>query len=587
MNKMKNIKTSITTEEYHRLKALGMLGLIGTDIDPRVTNERLTFINNIDAIKKNLLRAYNIWYVGDSNELLNFHSEANAIDYNSNPFYNRNMRNYFWCVSSTEGNIKRTHSGMPRNITDTLVNIIGLPAYGVGAKDGALQTVSDRLVKICDDNQFKKILLQKARPLTLVEGWGAWKINWDSSFRDTPILLYYRADAVDFVCSNGQVIGIIYKDFYQDAKKDTYILFETRRLEKRVCEQEHAKKGQEAVCLVIEKELFKMTSNSDIITPCSLASLPQLKDVKPCIIIENFSGFLGVPSIYFDDVTGDLPGRSIFTGKLDMFDDLDQCYSQASNTVRRSTVHEYFDTQYLEKDPNTGMPIMPKSFDRSYVMFKGTKNGDGSSTTSTPVQVVQPGVNFSQYSDEERNILLNIISGLMSPATLGIDVAKKDNAEAQREKEKVTIFTRNTIIAEETRILKTLLNELLCADELMRTGSLTTTHYDVYLKYSELASNSYENRLETVLAAWQAGFMSTELAVEMLHGDSLSEEMKKKEIEYIKAKEEREMGQFGSGLNPNDMGDFGELGAENDYNEEHEHPSVSKVKKKLGIPELE
>ena len=72
-----------------------------------------------------------------------------------------------------------------------------------------------------------------------------------------------------------------------------------------------------------------------------------------------------------------MPGRSIFTGKIDLFDDLDQCYSQAANTVRRSTTHEYFNVLYLEKDERTGMPIMPKNFDRKYIMFRGGKNADG------------------------------------------------------------------------------------------------------------------------------------------------------------------------------------------------------------------
>ena len=519
-----------------------------------------------------MLRAYNVWYTGDSNELLNYYSRANAIDFNANPFFNRNNTNYFWSVSSTESNIKRTHSGAPRNITDTLVNIIGLPEVGVGLAE--LEPVSERLHTILEDNDFNKILLQRARPLTLVEGWGGWKINWDSNFRDTPILMYYRADAIDFVYSSGQLIAIIYKDFYQNANKDNYVLFETRRIEKRKCSIEGDNYDKLVPCLLVEKELFKIPGNSDTILPCKLESLPQLKDVKERIIIENYSGFLGAPNIYYEDNNGDFPGRSIFTGKLDMFDDLDQCHSQAANTVRRSTVHEYFDTQYLEKDANTGMPIMPRVFDRSYVMYKGPKSGDGMSAGGNPVQVVQPGVNFDQYSNEERNILLNIITGLMSPATLGIDIAKKDNAEAQREKEKVTIFTRNTIIAEETKTLKKLMNELLCADELMRTGTLTVKKYDVYIRYSELASNSYENRLETVLAAWQAGFMSDELAIETLYGSSLSKKKKDSELKYIKEQKEKDaQGPFG----PEDMGGFGELGADNEYNDAHERHAVRDV----------
>ena len=38
------------------------------------------------------------------------------------------------------------------------------------------------------------------------------------------------------------------------------------------------------------------------------------------------------------------------------------------------------------------------------------------------------------------------LQGIISPSTLGIDVKKLDNAEAQREKEKATLYTRNAIV---------------------------------------------------------------------------------------------------------------------------------------------
>lgn len=573
----------MTVKEYIRRKALGLLGLIDSGIDPRNREERLTFVNNIEAVQKNKIKEYNVWYSGDSDELINFYTRANSIDYNTDPLYNRNKKSYFWAVSSTETDIKRTHSGQPRNIVDTLVNIVGKPHIGVGKpNDAVLGKLSDRLNEILDDNSFSRILLQRARPLTLVEGWGAWKINWDVNFRDTPILLYYRADAVDFIFKSNQLVAIVYKDYYQDGKGQNYILFETRRIEKREVDVGHI-----VPCLVIEKELFKIMGNSEEVVPMELSSLPQLKDVKKVVVVDNFTRFLGCPCVFYEDNNEDCYGRSIFTGKIDMFDDLDQCMSQAANCVRRSTVHEYFNTQYLEKDEKTGMPIMPKDFDRKYIMFRGVKNAEGVAGGSGPVQVTQPNLNFSQYSAEEQNILLQIINGIMSPATLGIDIAKKDNADAQREKEKVTIFTRNIIMDEEGKMLKTIANDLLVADELMHKGEVTCKKYDVFVKYDEFADASFEAKMETVLAGWQSGLMSDELAVEYLYGDS-SEAFKERELKFIK--EQREKSEQGPGqggdLNPEDMGEFGALGAENEYNTSHERPEVDDVKEDLGVPEL-
>lgn len=567
----------ITVKEYIRRKALGLLGLIDSRIDPRVREDRLTFVNNINEVLKDKLKEYNVWYAGDADELLNFYTRANVIDYNTDPLYNRNKKSYFWAVSSTENDIKRTHSGQPRNIVDTLVDIIGLPEIFVG--DDKLDKVNDRLKQILEENNFDRILLQRARPLTFVEGWGAWKINWDSAFSDNPILLYYRADAVDFIYRNSRLVAIIYKDYYQDEKGQNYILFETRRIEKREIEDERTGLKNTVPCLIIEKELFKIMGNSEVLVKMELKQLPQLKDTKESIIVTNFNSFLGWPSIIYEDNHDDVYGRSIYTGKIDLFDDLDQCHSQSANTVRRSTTIEYFNTQYLEKDEETGMPKMPKAFDRKYIAYKGGRTGDGTFDSSGPVQAVQPRLDFISYDAEEQNILINILSGIMSPATLGIDVAKKDNAAAQREKEKVTIFTRNTVIYEETKIFKHLANDLLVAWELMHTGEVTCKHYDVAVQYEEFADASFENKLETVLAGWQSGIMSDETALRYLHGSRLGKKMFDKELAWVKAQREKSEnagmgGESLFGSNPEDQGAYGVLGAENEYNDMMATPEI-------------
>lgn len=550
MAKDKNTVTSI--QDYLRNKALGLLGLIDYDVSPRIRYEHLTFINNINDIKEDRLREYNCWYNGDEDDLLNFFTRANAFDFNTDPIYNRNKKSYFWSVASTERDIKRTHSGQPRNIVDTLVAIIGEPHIRARFED-----VDKKLQDILLDNNFHNLVMQEARPLTFVEGWGAWRIDYDKNFRDTPILRYYRADAVDFVYMNRQLIAIIYKDFYQDKDKNDYVLFETRR-----------KSGKD---LIIEKDLFRMGGQgTDTIVPMELKDLPQLKDIEPRLIINDYPGFLGGPNIFYYDSSEECFGRSIYKGKTGLFDDLDQCMSQASNTVRRSTVHEYFDTLYLEKDTNTGMPLMPNVFDRKYIQFKSPIGADGSMGTGSPVTVTQPKLDFQQYSSEEIQILINMISGIMSPATLGIDIAKKDNAEAQREKEKVTIFTRNTVITQEQRIMYKLAQELLMAEELMRTDSISCKHYDLDVTYDEFADASFESKLNTILMGWQAGLISDELAVEYMYKNE-SDSFKDRELKYIKeTKEKAEQGPYSE----DELGDLGAMlgGSQNNPEAEIQNP---------------
>lgn len=577
----KNVKQSLTHKEYVRLKTLGITGLIDSSIDPIVRAERYLFVNDINEVKKQRLEEYIIWYLGDSDRLKNFFTRANAISYNTDPLYNENKKSYFWAVSSTEHDIKRTHSGHPRNIVDTLVYIMSIPNITCDVIGDGNEVLNTRLNKILKVNKFKQQISQKSRPMTLVEGWGAWKINWDTRLSDYPILIYYRADRVDFIYQSGQLRAIIYKDFYQDKEGKNYVLYETRRLGDYTDEA-----GNTTTSLYIEKELYEETQSGNLL-PCKLETLPQLKDITPTIVISNFKHFLGYPNIFYQDVSEEFYGRSIYTGKTDIFDDLDQCMSQSANAVRRSTVHEYFNTLYLETDPMTGLPIQPDAFDRKYIKYSGAQGADGS-MGGTPVQVVQPQIYFTQYSEEEKNLLLNAIAGIMSPAAMGIDIAKKDNAEAQREKNQTTIFTRNNLLDEEGEVFEHVASDLLVAYDLMHMApgeNLTVTEYDISVQYPEFASDSFESKLETVQTGWSGGLLSDEMAIDMLYGDSISKDIRKRELNFLQ--EQRAKQEMVPENDPSMQGDLGILGAENPYNDAMEKAHIDELQDDLGIPELE
>ncbi len=122
----------------------------------------------------------------------------------------------------------------------------------------------------------------------------------------------------------------------------------------------------------------------------------------------------------------------------------------------------------------------------------------------------------------------------MSPATLGIDVAKKDNAEAQREKEKVTIFNRNCMISAEEPILNDLCRQLLIAYEFMTTGKITFEDYDISIKFSEFADDSFENKLEKLGKAYDQEIISDKMFMRKLYGDTLSTADFDEELEWLK-----------------------------------------------------
>ena len=138
----------LTIKEYIRRKAFGLgQGSVETEISPNVRANETTFINDPNEIQRLRLEEYNVWYAGDSARILNFYTRADFIDFNYDPIYNRNMRNLFWAQSASESDYKRTHSGQPRNMVDTLSGIVAVPH--ITAQD---EERNKRLKIILDEN---------------------------------------------------------------------------------------------------------------------------------------------------------------------------------------------------------------------------------------------------------------------------------------------------------------------------------------------------------------------------------------------------------------------------------------------------
>ena len=127
------------------------------------------------------------------------------------------------------------------------------------------------------------------------------------------------------------------------------------------------------------------------------------------------------------------------------------------------------------------------------------------------------------------------LQGIISPSTLGIDVKKLDNAEAQREKEKATLYTRNAIVTALQDYIPRLIGMVLNADSVLKKEPLQKVKVDV--PFGEYANPSFESQVETVSKAKTGGIMSIEASVEELYGDSKDQNWKDQEVARIKAEQ--------------------------------------------------
>lgn len=494
----------MTLGEWIKKRIMKFLGLDKLAENPN--NERLLFVNDVDNIKAEQIQANKIWYLGNGDDLLAFYTGENVTGFNTNPIYNRNKRNYFWSKSSQECNIKRMHSGVPHAIIQTATNIVDYPVIKIQEQD-----LWDRIEEV---NDFKSKLTQQARPLTLAEGWGGWKVNFNKKLCDYPIWEYYEGLDTEYIYKCGLLVGLVFKSYYK-RNNDNYVLLETR----------YKADGNS----YIEYALFKLQKNNEI-TPANLDDIPELQDIpREATVIKGLDKILAVPSRYFYDPLNPKYGKSIYAGKLDLFDLLDEIWSQASQTVRVSTPVTWINPDVMQRGPN-GAIGYENLYNRQIMMKEGIPDGEGH--VNQDIVTEQPDLNFDKYGMLAKDVLDYILTGVLSPATLGIDVAKKDNAMAQREKEKVSIMFRNNIINSETNMLKDIITLSLMIKEYMDTGNITLKDYEINIRYSEFANPSTETVLPILGNAWSQGQLSTEKFVKLMWPDD-SEEEQAKEMAWL------------------------------------------------------
>ena len=170
----------------------------------------------------------------------------------------------------------------------------------------------------------------------------------------------------------------------------------------------------------------------------------------------------------------------------------------------------------------------PNAFDNRYIQTDADlkENGQNRITTeSAPIQ-------YDGYLATYVTALDLCLQGLISPSTIGIDVKKLDNAEAQREKEKVTLYTRGVIIEALQEDLQALAESAIKAYYEWTSKEIVDPEAEV--TFGDYANPSFESQIATVAMARQGGVMSIQTVVEELYGDTRDDEWKKEEVQRLK-----------------------------------------------------
>ena len=257
--------------------------------------------------------------------------------------------------------------------------------------------------------------------------------------------------------------------------------------------------------------------------------MPELAGLSDVVWIDNF--IMAVPMMFYKSARYKGRGKSIFDAKIDNFDALDEAWSQWMDALRKNRTKEYIPENMLPRNPYTGKVLKPNAFDNAYISTEASmKEGQ-----TNKIDLVQGNIPHESYLATYITALDLCLQGIMSPSTLGIDVKKLDNAEAQREKEKATLYSRNNIVGQLQKVLPKLVDIVFKAMDTFHKTPIKDIDIDV--TFGEYANPSFESQVETVSKAKQGGIMSIEASVDELYGDTKDDEWKQEEIARLKAEQ--------------------------------------------------
>ena len=431
-----------------------------------------------------------VWYRGDACELDQLFKQLG-----DDPV----SRARFWAAAPESENLRKAHSGLPAVMVDTLAGIVRGDLEELRFEDGE---AARRWQAIAADNDFEA-LVARAVSECLVTGDGAFRVSLDPAAAAGPILDFAGADRVEYRRRHGRV---------------TEIDFLTRVGERgRVLREQYApgsvryrlEDGDKTLPLETEPELDGLHN---------VQFDPQVR--------------LAVPLMFWPSARWPGRGASIFDKKTDAFDAHDEVISQWMDAVRAGRVQRYIPESLIPRDPATGALQVPGRFGASFVRIASSDRENADDR----IETVQPRIDCTAFESAYAATLDQCLLGVMSPATLGIDLGRMASAEAQREKKDITGFTRGAITAALEKALPQLAQAALQAEDLL--AGRAPGQYRAQAGFGEYAAPSFDERVKTVAAAAQAGILSVESQVDELWGDSRDQAWKQAETARIRAQQQ-------------------------------------------------
>ena len=477
------------------------MGLIG-GFKSMLTKAAIKYLNVQPASQSsiNIQEAYTyetnlirnkLWYREEAYELEQFFKNISSDPVNKARFWS--------AVPSQDLSIRKIHSGLPAMIVDRISDIIVSDIDSIALENEKENNLWEEIRK---DNKFDEMIGDVISKV-LVSGDGAFKISIDKEISKYPILEFFDGSMVEYEANRGRLKEIKFITYYNKSNYKKYKLVEIYG-KGYVNYKLYDERENEVPLSIIEEtsNLVDVTFNSDFI--------------------------MALPLMFFKSVKFEGRGKSLLDNKSDSFDALDEVISQWIDAIRDGRVQKYIPEDLIPRNPHTGELIKPNPFDNKFIAV-GTSLAENA---NNQIDMKQADINYLAYVESYANAVDMCLQGILSPSTLGIDLKKTDNAEAQREKEKTTLYTRNKIVDTLTEVIPNLVEIMLKTNDVL--NKKTPGEYEAAITFGEYASPSFDAVVEIVGKAKSYGIMSIEKVVDELYGDAMTEEEKAEEVQRIK-----------------------------------------------------
>ena len=455
-----------------------------------VLNESLAYEND--------LLVNRVWYTADASLIEQlFKKFQNGTDTVSS--------GRFWAAVPVAGlAIRKIHSGLPQMIVDTLTDLVVSDMNDVKIIGNAdeitseQQEIWDEVVKENDFNELVHECIQNV----LVDGDGCFKIRFDSDESDVPLIDFASGDDVEYEYTGKKLIAVKFKTIYTHKNKEYELI-------------ERYSKGRIDYSLYCNKK------------EVALSTIPDTSDLPAFIEFEK-DIMLAVPVAFFKSTKYKNRGKSIYDGKTEAFDAYDEAISAWRDAERDGRSKNYIPEDLIPRDENGGELLRPNPFQFRYITLNG-----GINLEDSKIQTQSNTIDYAAHQAAIAQTLDLCLQGIISPATLGINVGAEASGESQRQKKDMTAITRNHITNKLEKVIKKLAKTVL--DFYNYIVSNTEYDIDVDFSFGEYGALDFGSKLQMLSTAVPGqSVMSIETVVDELWGDSKDDEWKAAEVERLK-----------------------------------------------------